>query len=233
MKPPETGWAKQHTPETDQIVVEAEQSGATGPRPVADAHESVDRAEQGADSERELVEAAKRDPARFAELYADNFGRVYGFVARRVRDRAAAEDLTADVFHHALASLPRFEWRGVPFGAWLIRIAANAIADRSKRVLREQEILTASQAEMTQHDDSAAALQTGLEEVEYRARLFRLVDALPVDQRRVITMRFAEEKSIRDIAHELGRSEGAVKQLQFRGLKNLRAGLVGEVKSEE
>ena len=63
------------------------------------------------------------------------------------------------------------------------------------------------------------------EEVEHRARLFRVVELLPEDQRRVVVMRFAEEKSIREIAQELGRSEGAVKQLQFRGLQNLRAKL--------
>jgi RNA polymerase sigma-70 factor (ECF subfamily) len=64
-----------------------------------------------------------------------------------------------------------------------------------------------------------------LEEVEHRARLFRLVEQLPADQRRVIAMRFAEENSIREIARELRRTEGAVKQLQFRALQNLRAQL--------
>ena len=68
-----------------------------------------------------------------------------------------------------------------------------------------------------------ASADVGLEEVEHRARLFRLVDELPADQRRVIAMRFAEEKSILEIAGALGRTEGAVKQLQFRGLQNLRA----------
>ena len=61
-----------------------------------------------------------------------------------------------------------------------------------------------------------------LEAVERRARLFRAVDKLPDDQRRVIVMRFAQEKSIREIADQLRRSEGAIKQLQFRGLENLR-----------
>ena len=69
--------------------------------------------------------------------------------------------------------------------------------------------------------DSTSA-QVDLEEVERRGRLFRAVDKLPDDQRRVIVLRFAEEKSIREIADELGRSEGAIKQLQFRGLDNLR-----------
>ena len=66
------------------------------------------------------------------------------------------------------------------------------------------------------------------DEIEQRARLFQLVERLPVDQRRVVGMRFAEEKSIREIAHEIGRSEGAVKQLQFRALQNLRAQLSDE-----
>jgi RNA polymerase sigma-70 factor (ECF subfamily) len=73
------------------------------------------------------------------------------------------------------------------------------------------------------------AVEVDLEEVEHRARLFRLVDELPADQRRVIAMRFAEEKSIREIAEALGRTEGAVKQLQFRGLQNLRS----QIKSDK
>ena len=67
--------------------------------------------------ERLLVEAAQKDPTQFGELYEINFERVYGFVARRVCDRDAAEDLTSEVFHKALANLRRFEWRGVPFAA--------------------------------------------------------------------------------------------------------------------
>jgi RNA polymerase sigma-70 factor (ECF subfamily) len=166
--------------------------------------------------ERLLVEAAQKDPARFAELYEINFERVYAFVARRVSDRDAAEDLTSEVFHKALKNLGRFEWRGAPFAAWLLRIAANVIADRAQRSGRELAV-----------DDPPdvgveATADVDLEEVEHRARLFRLVDELPADQRRVVAMRFAEEKSIREIAQALGRSEGAVKQLQFRGLENLR-----------
>src|SRR2546428_7083266 len=90
--------------------------------------------------ERLLVEAAQKDPSRFAELYEINFERVYAFIVRRVRDRDAAEDLTSEVFHKALASLPRFKWRGVPFAAWLFKIAANMIADRAKRTAKEREI---------------------------------------------------------------------------------------------
>ena len=173
------------------------------------------------EDDRLLVEAAKKDPSRFAELYELNFGRVYGYIARRVSDRDTAQDLTSDVFHKALANLHSFEWRGVPFAGWLLRIAANMIVDRSKRGTRE---LT-GQDDLPEVPDLGA--QPRLEESEECARLFRLVDELPADQRRVIGMRFAEEKSIREIAQALGRTEGAVKQLQFRALQNLRTRLEG------
>jgi RNA polymerase sigma-70 factor (ECF subfamily) len=164
--------------------------------------------------ERLLVEAAQRDPNRFGELYERHLGLVYGFVARRVRDRVIAEDLTSDVFHQALAALPRFEWRGVPFAAWLLRIARNALADHWQRTAREGAALAPAPDPPEEVD---------LAEAMHRARLFALVDELPEDQRRVVTMRFAEEKSIRETAGVLGRSEGAVKQLQFRALQALRA----------
>jgi RNA polymerase sigma-70 factor, ECF subfamily len=163
------------------------------------------------DRERTLIEAAQKDPARFGELYDEHFPRVYAYVARRVRERSAAQDVTADVFQQALASLPKFEWRGVPFSAWLYRIAANAIADHHKRAARETEM------------DCEPPVESEAESIERRASLYRMVDALPADQRRVIVMRFAEERSVREIASAIGRSEGAVKQLQWRALQTLRA----------
>lgn len=170
------------------------------------------KAPEGDADERLLVEAAQKDPGRFAELYEAHFERVYAYVVRRVRDRHAAEDLTADVFQQALANLGRFEWRGAPFAAWLFRIAANAIADRWKAEARERG-----------RPSPEGRVEPDLEGVESQARLFRLVGQLPEDQRRVIEMRFVEQKTIREIAAELGRSEGAVKQLQFRGIEGLRA----------
>ena len=167
--------------------------------------------------ERLLVEAAQQHPGQFSVLYEQNFERVYAYVVRRVRDRSAAEDLTAEVFHKALANLPRFNWTGAPFAAWLFRIAANIIADRAKRAGRETDL--------SERNDVAETSPINLEEVEQSALLFSLVAKLPADQRRVILLRFAEEQSIREIATTLGRSEGAVKQLQFRGLESLRAQL--------
>src|SRR6516165_8220861 len=166
--------------------------------------------------ERLLIEAAQKDPGRFAELYEANFERVYAFVVRRVQDRHEAEDLTAEVFHHALANLVRFEWRGVPFAVWLFRIAANAIADRGRKLK-----LTVDASEAEDLD------QSNWQEIERRATLFQLVESLPEDQRSVVVKRFVEQKTIRDIAKEFGRSEGAIKQLQFRALESLRARVGG------
>jgi RNA polymerase sigma-70 factor, ECF subfamily len=172
---------------------------------------------------RRLVEAAQRDPARFADLYEHYFELVYAYVARRLRNRAETEDLTAEVFRRALQSLPRFKWTGAPFAAWLFRIASNLIADRAKRAAREET----SEPGPLPHGQSGAThtQQTDLEQCERQAQVFRLVGALAEDQRSVLVMRFAEEKSIREIADALGRSEGAVKQLQFRALENVRKGI--------
>ena len=165
--------------------------------------------------ERLLIEAAQKDPRRFGELYECHFERVYAYVSRRVWDRTACEDITADVFHKALAHLPKFEWRGAPFASWLYRIAGNAIADHARRHAREggevPEIASDAQA------------TSEIEAVENRAQLFKLVRELPEDQRRVLLDRFVTEKSVREIAEELGRTEGAVKQLQYRALETLRA----------
>jgi RNA polymerase sigma-70 factor (ECF subfamily) len=161
--------------------------------------------------ERLHVEAAQGDPARFAELYENNFERVYAYIARRVRNREEAQDLTSEVFYKALTGFPRFEWRGLPFVAWLLGIAANVLSDRWQRAAKQQEVV---------NDDLD---QIGIEDdIEQRAMLYQLVDTLPDDQRRVILRRFVGQKSLREIATELGRSEGAVKQLQLRALQNLR-----------
>ena len=169
--------------------------------------------------ERLLIEAAQKDPARFADLYEINFERVYAYVVRRVGNRTETEDLTAEVFHQALANLKRFEWRGIPFAAWLFRIAANLISDRWQHSGREVP------------DDSgqieSQVSPADIEDVERRATLFRLVEGLPAEQKKVVVLRFVEQKSIKEVAREIRKTEGAVKQLQFRALTSLRARMEG------
>lgn len=167
------------------------------------------------EQERLLIEAAQKDPRRFAELYEANFERVYAFIVRRVHDRAEAEDLTSEVFQHALANLAKFEWRGAPFAVWLYRIGANLMADRWRRLAKHNPGPAAAS-----DDDLDQAVWP---DIERRAMVFQLVDSLPEDQRSVIIQRFVEQKSIRDIANEFGRSEGAIRQLQYRAIESLRA----------
>ena len=169
--------------------------------------------------ERTLIEAAQQDASRFGELYELHFERVYAYIARRVRERSAAEELTSHVFHQALANLGKFKWRGAPFAAWLFRIARNSIADRAQRLLRE----SGPESSVQSPGGSETRVDDDLEQAETVARVYQLVDQLPWDQRYVIRLRVAEEKSIREIAQQLSRSEGAIKQLQFRALQNLRA----------
>lgn len=103
----------------------------------------------------------------------------------------------------------------MPFASWLLRIASRTVADHWQRSGRE------SGNPVADPDRAAPA------EIERSAMLFQLVDRLPEAQFRVIHMRFVEQKSIREIASELGRSEGAVKQLQLRAIENLRAQMEG------
>jgi len=164
-----------------------------------------------------LIEEAQRDPARFANLYDIYFDRIYAYVAHRVGSREETEDLVSEVFHKALANLRRFEWKGAPFSAWLYRIAANEIADRAERLGRERTIGAPLEAE-----------EADQEEAQDRSKVFALVRELPEDQRRVLELRFIEDKTTREVAEVLGRSEGAIKQLQFRGLERVRARIGGK-----
>lgn len=169
---------------------------------------------QYAEDEQQLIEAAQRDPACFGELFERHAHRVYAFIAVRVRNRDEAEDLTSEVFHQALKHLKRYEFRGIPFSAWLFRIAANAIAQHGRDAARESGNPILGEP-MTDAD------------AERRAMLFQLMGTLPEDQQQVIGLRYAEQKSLQDIATEMNRSEAAVKQLHHRALQNLRQHMGG------
>jgi RNA polymerase sigma-70 factor (ECF subfamily) len=175
------------------------------------------QSESSDQEERLLIEAAQRDPARFAEIYDLYFDRIYAYVARRVGNREESEDLVSEVFHRALANLQRFEQKGAPFSAWLFRIAANEIADHGLRIRRERTIEAPPDTE-----------EGDQEEAQDRLRVLALMQELPEDQRRVLELRFMEEKSTREVAEVMRRSEGAIKQLQFRGLESLRTRIGGK-----
>jgi RNA polymerase sigma-70 factor, ECF subfamily len=159
--------------------------------------------------ERKLVAAAQADPNHFLELYDRYFHRVWAYVIGRAGNRAEAEDVTSEVFRRALEKLGGYEWRGAPFLSWLLRIAANLLADRWQNSAREAA-------------EPSPEIAAPDPDLERRAMLFQLVERLPEAQRQVIELRYVEERSLLEIAAALGRTEGAVKQLQRRALEHLR-----------
>ena len=168
------------------------------------------------DSDRSLIEAAQNEPSRFAALYEQNFVRVYAFFARRVSTREEAQDLTAEVFHQALASIRSFKWQGTPFVAWLYGIAAHVLSKHWQKLGKHSA-------------EELSDLGSAGNEIERAVVLGNAVESLLPDQKHVIVRRFVDQKSVREIAEELGRSEGAVKQLQLRALENLRRRLGGAI----
>jgi RNA polymerase sigma-70 factor, ECF subfamily len=173
------------------------------------------------ESDEALVARAKRDRDAFGCLYDRYVEQVYQFIYRRVKDHTLAEDITARVFFRALEQLPRFEWRGIPFGGWLVRIAANLIHDHNGDAQRHVSL-----REWTEDGTDMAASDPPMEE-QYAVRqaasvLWQAVSTLPMAEHQVVVYRFARDMSVREIATTMGRTEGAVKQLLFRAVKRLR-----------
>lgn len=194
----------------------------------------IDQRQSPQDADRDMVEAAQRDPARFAQLYDVNFHRVWAYIARRIADRATAEDLTSQVFQDALANLRRFEWRGVPFSAWLLKIAANHINDHwAKQASRPDRPSAAIGASGHQETGQPSPEPGGDDSIDRYVAVFQLVDRLPDIQRYVIELRFVQQKSIRETAEALDRSEGAVKQLQQRAIEALREAWYAQPEGKE
>lgn len=163
-----------------------------------------------------LVELAKKDPESFGELYQRYVSRIYSYVYYRTGDAAEAEDLTEKVFFQALTHIKGYTHRGLPFSAWLYRIAHNVVANwyRDRKHRRSVPL-----------DEAQAQREEGLEDigdVEDRAEIRQLVGRLPTDRQHLIVLKYAEGLSNAEIGRVMGRSEGAVKALLFRTLKSLR-----------
>jgi RNA polymerase sigma-70 factor, ECF subfamily len=173
------------------------------------------------DSDEALVARAKRDRDAFGCLYDRYVEQVYQFTYRRVKNHMVAEDITARVFFRALEQLPRFEWRGIPFGGWLMRIAANLIHDHNGHAQRHVSL-----HDWAEDGTDVAASDPPMED-QFAARqagnvLWQTVSTLPMAEQQVLVYRFTRDMSVRDIATTMGRTEGAVKQLLFRAVKRLR-----------
>lgn len=178
------------------------------------------------DSEEALVQAARHDPAAFGEIYQRYLRRIYRYLYYRTGSQEDAEDLTERVFLQALTHLPTYTDRGLPFSAWLFRIAHNLVANWHRDRQRQPVVPL---------ETGVASLETGpdLDRQEDHVMVRQAVLALPPDRQLLILLKFVEEMTNAEIGRIMGRTEGAVKALLHRTLRTLRDQLVAlEVSAE-
>lgn len=149
------------------------------------------------------------------QLYERYAPAIYRYLYVRVQDAALAEDLRAEVFMRMVEGLSRYQDRGWPISAWLYRIAHDRSVDTIRAQRRRQYVSLGTWAGVCEGPEQNVGLQLDYEE------LHRSLDTLTADQRQVIQLRFLADMSIQEVAQRLGRTEGAVKALQHRGLQAL------------
>jgi RNA polymerase sigma-70 factor (ECF subfamily) len=186
----------------------------------------IDGCNAGLAEEATLIERARSDPEAFGVLYDRHLPRVYRYVYARCGNHTDAEDLTAQTFHRALERFETYEWRGLPFAAWLFRIAHNLIVDRARRGqgsasldgLGERGFEPAGSIDGRTFDD-------GLMRDEAVDAAWLAVRGLPPMQRRAVTLYFSHGLSHAEVGRTIGRSETATKQLVYRAVQTLRSRL--------
>ena len=195
--------------------------GGTFGSPVGDEDQATSSEVDGAERERliALVELARQgDKEAFGLLYDHYQASVYRFLYYRTRSQALAEDLTSETFFRALRSMNNFRWQGKDFGAWLMTIARNLATDHFKAGRTRLEMTT---EDMTPHDDATDGPEDAVIAGLTNDVLLKALTELPTEQRECLIMRFLQGMSIAETAKALNRSDGAVKQLQLRGVRNL------------
>jgi RNA polymerase sigma-70 factor (ECF subfamily) len=166
-----------------------------------------------------LVELARTgDSDAFGMLYDHYQGSVYRFLFYRTRSSTLAEDLTSETFFRALRNMQNFRWQGKDFGAWLMTIARNLATDHFKAGRTRLELAT---EDMGVHDDATEGPEHTVLASLTNEVLLKALTELPSEQKDCLVMRFLQGMSIAETAEVLGRSDGAVKQLQLRGVRNL------------
>jgi RNA polymerase sigma-70 factor, ECF subfamily len=174
------------------------------------------------DDEPALVAQARQDPASFGILYERYVERVYAYIYHRVGNMQDTEDLTARTFYRALDKLETYEDRGLPFSAWLFRIAHNLVAnwhrDRGRRRFLSLDRLWL-------HSKAGDTPEEYLEEAEAHAALWTAINRLPKERRDLLLYKFSSRLSNLEIGEVMNKSEGAIKSLYFRTLSALRKDL--------
>jgi RNA polymerase sigma-70 factor (ECF subfamily) len=166
-----------------------------------------------------LVERARDgDPDAFGSLYDHYHPSVYRYVYYRVGSVSTAEELTSDTFLRALRAIGSFSWQGKDFGAWLTTIARNLTLDHFKSARVRWE---ASTDDLAEHDAATEGPESQFLEAVTNRMLLEALGRLPHDQQECLVMRFLQGLSITETARVLGRTDGAVKQLQLRAVRRL------------
>ncbi len=184
----------------------------------------ADRSCQVQDEESLVRRAKNGDEKAFGELYEAHFNRIYRYVVVRIGDRMEAEDVTQQVFVHAISAMSSFKWQGRPFIAWLFRIAHNQVVDylRVKKKQERQSVPLVTDCLVSDVESPERTLEYNLGIQQLAAATKRLTDA----QREVISLRFAGDLPIAEVARIMGKSEGAIKALQHSAILALRKILV-------
>jgi RNA polymerase sigma-70 factor (ECF subfamily) len=208
-----------------RLLAEAVDYGSRTGRPglggSADADLACSSEEDEAEASRliALVELARGgDAEAFGLLYDHYHTSVYRFLYYRVGSVALAEDLTSETFFRALRSMGSFRWQGKDFGAWLMTIARNLATDHFKAGRTRLEYAT---EDMGAHDSVTEGPEDSVLASLTNDALLGALKELPTEQQECLVMRFLQGLSIAETAKVLGRSDGAVKQLQLRGVRNL------------
>jgi len=174
--------------------------------------------------EKELVERARRDPEAFGKLYDQYYSQIFGYVLRRVANIEIAQDITSEVFFKALKNLGQFKWHNISLSSWLYRIAANKIVDYFRKGKHKVVSLEEISDLISDSNPSTEVLQAEkeLERHEHFLILHESIAKLPFKYQEVITLRYFENRQIREIAQILGKREGTIKSWLHRGLEKLR-----------
>ena len=204
--------------------MEAVDTGARSPAgggPAPDRDLAASSEEDEAEGSRliALVELARNgDSEAFGHLYDHYHASVYRFLYYRVGSVPLAEDLTSETFFRALRSMGSFRWQGKDFGAWLMTIARNLTTDHYKSGRNRLEMTT---EDMSPHDSATEGPETAVLASLTNEALMEALRQLPSEQQECLVMRFLQGMSIAETAQVMGRSDGAIKQLQLRGVRNL------------
>lgn len=164
-----------------------------------------------------ILERSRRNPNAFGELYEKYFDRIFNFIYRQTDDEALSGDLCSQTFLNALKNLQRYEFRGVPFSAWLYKIASNEV-NKHYRKLKQDKVFSLEEVRVRELIDQS---NEDWDE-ELIQQLLRFLKALPTDMLQVLELRFFEDKNFKEIAFILDITESGAKMRTYRALDRLR-----------